>query len=135
MAGRFIIFKIMEFEMVAWDDMPRIEQLACIYSDAYKDAYNMRPRGIDTSNWTEAMFESQLEYLSGVIKNNEQMRLENEAFAEQRLDETIAKLMNAGAKDRAMAIRWLHEAHDTDGDDSYLEFHLGVGYGYFKRTA
>jgi hypothetical protein len=137
MAGCFVFFKIMEFEMemVAWEDMPRIEQLQCIYWDMYKDAYNVRPRGVNMSDWTEADFEMQLNGLEIIIQRNTEQRRIEEAFNEINVDETIAKLIKSGAKDRAMAIRWLHEAHDTCGDDSYLEFHLGVGYGFFKRTA
>jgi SpoVK/Ycf46/Vps4 family AAA+-type ATPase len=30
-------------------------------------------------------------------------------------------------------IRWLHQAEETEGDESYLEYKLGVNYGFFAR--
>ena len=122
----------MEYKYVPWDDMPRIEQLACIYWDAYKDAYGMRPRGMDTSKWTEAMFESELDYLQTVIDRNGADRIADEKAAYDRVEETIAKMMDCGCRNREMAIRWLHEAYDTNGDTEYLEYNLGVNYGYFS---
>jgi hypothetical protein len=43
----------------------------------------------------------------------------------------ILLMMKAGAKDRAMAIKWLHEANDTNGDNDFLCYCLGAAYGYF----
>jgi len=34
----------------------RREELECIFWDMYKDAYGVRPRGVDTSAWDEATF-------------------------------------------------------------------------------
>jgi hypothetical protein len=31
-----------------------------------------------------------------------------------------------------MALRWIHEAEGSDGDDEYLCFRAGVPYGYIK---
>jgi hypothetical protein len=31
-----------------------------------------------------------------------------------------------------MALRWIHEAEGSDGDDEYLCFRSGVPYGYIK---
>jgi len=122
----------MEYKYVPWEEMPRIEQMQCIYWDAYKDAYGMRPRGIDTSDWTEAMFESELTYLQTVINRNQVLRLEEEALAAIRLEETIAKMMECGCRNRETAIRWLHDIYETNGDTEYLEYNLGVNYGYFS---
>jgi hypothetical protein len=121
-----------EYKFTPWDELSRRDQLACIYSDAYKDAYNFRPRGVDTSDWTEAMFESELAYLQTVIERNENARLEDEAFAAIRLEETIDKMMECGCRNREMAIRWLHDIYETNGDTEYLEYNLGVNYGYFS---
>ena len=131
-ANQTTVESAMEYKYVPWEEMPRIEQLQCIYWDAYKDAYGMRPRGIDTSNWTEAMFESELTYLQTVINRNEGVRLQEEALAAEQLEETIAKMMECGCRNREMAIRWLHDMYETNGDTEYLEFNLGVNYGYFS---
>jgi hypothetical protein len=37
----------------------------------------------------------------------------------------------SGAKDREMAMRWIHEAEGSNGDDEYLCFLLGLPYRYF----
>jgi len=121
-----------EYKYTPWDELSRRDQLACIYSDAYKDAYNFRPRGVDTSDWTEAMFESELAYLQTIIERNESVRLEDEALAAIRLEETIDKMMESGCRNREMAIRWLHDIYETHGDTEYLEYNLGVNYGYFS---
>ena len=38
--------------MKSWEDLTPLEQARETYSDMYKDAYGMRPRGVDTSTWT-----------------------------------------------------------------------------------
>jgi hypothetical protein len=43
-------------------------------------------------------------------------------------------LLRSGAKDRAMALRWVHEAEETNGDDEYLCYTVGLPYGYFRET-
>ncbi len=121
-----------EYKYTPWEELSRRDQLACIYSDAYKDAYNFRPRGVDTSDWTEAMFESELAYLQTIIERNEADRIEDEKAAYDRVEETIERMMECGCRNREMAIRWLHEAYDTNGDTEYLEYNLGVNYGYFS---
>jgi len=121
-----------EYKYTPWEELSRRDQLSCIYSDAYKDAYGMRPRGTDTSNWTEAMFVSELAYLQTVIDRNEADRIEDEKAAYDRVEETIERMMECGCRNREMAIRWLHDCYDTNGDTEYLEYNLGVNYGYFS---
>jgi hypothetical protein len=56
------------------DTMTRQEELQCIYWDMYKDAYGIRPRGIDTSNWTEEAFVKEFDHLGRTIDENERQR-------------------------------------------------------------
>ena len=70
-----------------------------------------------------------------VIEAEEVQRREMEAEATVRVEKAIDTLMRSGARDRATAIRWLHESHDTQGDDEYLCFQLGLPYGYFRKAA
>jgi hypothetical protein len=121
-----------EYKYTPWEEMSRHEQLSCTFWDAYKDAHGFRPRHVDTSKMTEAQLEAELEYLAMVIKREEDDRIEDEIRAGQRLEETIYKMMDCGCRNREMAIRWLHEAYETNGDTEYLEYNLGVNYGYFS---
>jgi hypothetical protein len=116
----------------SWEEMSVLEQMQCQYWDMYKDAYNVRPRGIDTSSWTEDDFTSEFVFLSRLINANEVQRKESEADAVVVFEQRMKDLMEIGAKDRAMALRWIHEAEETNGDDEYLCFSVGLPYGYFK---
>jgi hypothetical protein len=113
--------------------MTRQEELHSIYWDMYKDANGIRPRGIDTTTWTEAEFAKEFEYLDRVIARNELLRKAAEEKAAHALEMRIQSLFACGAKDREMAIRWLHDAEGTLGDDEFLCYTLGLPYRYFKK--
>ena len=116
-----------------WEEMSTLEQYACQYWDMYKDAYGVRPRGIDTSSWTEADFEREFFQLSVTIAEEDRVRKEAEEKAAHDFEMRVLSLQQTGAKDRAMAIRWVHEAEGSDGDDEYLCFLIGLPYGYFRK--
>jgi hypothetical protein len=102
----------------------------------YKDAYGVRPRGIDTTDWTEAQFEAEFVQLGKAIDANYKEQLASEAKAIQRFEAQVANWIESGAKTRETAIRWFHEAEQTNGDDEYLCYCLGLPYRYFvKETA
>jgi hypothetical protein len=124
--------KMSEYTYKSWEEYTPLEQAAATWWDMYKDAYNFRPRGVDTSSWTLETFESEMEYLQQVIQRNEAQRLVNEDAAIQDFEERVAKIIALGARDRAMAIRWIHEAEGSDGDDEYLCYCVGVPYGYIR---
>ena len=119
----------------SWEEMSELEQLSCIWWDAYKDAHGFRPRGTDTSAWTVEMFKAEIEHLADVIDREEKLRLEDEAHAARRLEDRIAATILQGAGDRATAIRWIADAEGANGDMEYLCYLLGVKYGYFKEAA
>jgi len=58
--------------MKPWAELTRLEQLAITHWDAYKDAHGVRPRWIDTSQWTESDFESEIELLIEIMKRDNQ---------------------------------------------------------------
>lgn len=121
-------------EFKTWEEMSTLEQYACTYWDMYKDAYNVRPRGIDTSKWTEQDFEQEFERLGQEIERADQARKEDQAQAVVRFCKRIEDLIRSGAKDRETALRWIHEADGSNGDDEYLCFLNGLPYGYFKKA-
>jgi hypothetical protein len=120
-------------EFKSWEEMTVLEQMACQYWDMYKDAHGIRPRGIDTSTWTEADFIKEFEYLGQVITQQEEARVEAEHLASVKFEQRVLILMGMGADDRATAVRWIHEAEGTSGDDEYLCWTLGLPYSYFRR--
>ena len=118
-----------------WEEMTTLEQYACQFWDMYKDAYGVRPRGIDTSAWTEADFLKEFGYLNLVIEREEIARKEREERAAHDFEMRMLGLLQSGAKDREMALRWVHEAEGSDGDDEYLCYLVGLPYGYFRKVA
>lgn len=117
----------------SWEEMSTLEQYACQYWDMYKDAHNVRPRGIDTSTWTEAEFEAEFVSLSKTIEANYKDQLAQEEVAQHDFEIRVLDLLMSGAKDRDMALRWIHEAEGSNGDDEYLCFLLGLPYRYFVK--
>ena len=122
-------------EFTSWEDMSTLEQYACQYWDMHKDAYGVRPRGIDTSSWTEADFEAEFVILAKTIDANYKEQLAQEAVAQHDFEMRMLSLLQTGAKDREMALRWIHEAEGSNGDDEYLCFLLGLPYRYFVVDA
>jgi hypothetical protein len=101
----------------------------------YKDAFGIRPRGIDTSAWTEADFLAEFKELGEIIDREEKIRVAAQQNAMFSFEKRVDDLIFSGAKDRATAIRWIHEAEDTQGDDEYLCYTLGLPYMYFRKVA
>jgi len=114
----------------SWEEMSVLEQMACQYWDMYKDAYGVRPRGVDTSTWTEADFLKEFGYPNLVIEREAVLRQEREDSAMHEFEMRMLDLLRSGAKDREMALRWIHEAEETGGDDEYLCYTLGLPYRY-----
>ena len=120
-------------EFKTWEEMTVLEQYACTYWDMYKDAYGVRPRGIDTSAWTEADFEREFVQLSVTIAEEDRQRKESEEKAAHDFEMRVLSLLQTGAKDREMALRWIHEAEGSNGDDEYLCYLVGLPYRYFIK--
>ena len=125
----------MTTEFKSWDKLSDLEQAQATYWDMYKDAYGVRPRGVDTSGWTVETFLKEFAYLGLVIEREDIARKETESQATVVFEQRIQSLIEAGAKDRATAMRWIHEAEDTNGDDEYLAWTLSLPYGYFRKAA
>jgi hypothetical protein len=105
-----------------------------IVSDLHKDAHGYRPREYFWAEWhaasndgKQAIWEDLLADLSDSIEQEERSQKICIAAVEKRIQEILDTVVGST---RADAIRFLDEAHDTRGDISFLEFELGVPYGY-----
>lgn len=110
-----------------------LQNLAAMYSDMYKDVHGFRPRGFIYEGWTADDYERELADLEVAllaVMAEENARADRSAAAFEKL---VADLMASGAADRATAIRWLHDAENTAGDDGYLEYCMGLRYGYLQK--
>ena len=113
------------------ETLTRQEELQSIFWDMYKDAYGIRPRGISTHLWDEAKFIREFDFLSSVIKDNDVQRKIAENEAAHAFEMRVQSVLACGAKDRAMALRWIHEAEGSNGDDEFLCYLVGLPYRYF----
>jgi hypothetical protein len=119
--------------LTSWEELSDLEQAQATYWDMYKDAHGIRPRGIDTSTWTMADFDREFKYLGQVINAEEVIRKQAEEKAVEEFERRVAEMLTLGARDIDMAMRWIHEAEDTNGDSDYLAWTLGLPYRYFAQ--
>ena len=113
------------------ETMTRREELQSIYWDMYKDAHGIRPRHIRLDLCTEAEIEADLDRLHAIIVDNERERVGMERKAAHEFEMRVQGLLVSGAKDRAMALRWIHEAEGSNGDNEFLCYLVGLPYRYF----
>jgi hypothetical protein len=114
-----------------FETMTRKEELQSIYWEMYKEAHGFRPRHIRLDLCTEAEIEQDLDRLQIIIDENAAINARREAGAAHDFEMRVQSLLSMGALDRAMALRWIHEAEETRGDDDYLAYTLGLAYCYF----
>ena len=95
--------------MKHWNELTPLEQAHETYSDMYKDAHGVRPHN-DVSNWTLADFEKEFEYLGRVIKEDMEREEAEQERAINDFEARVRATIEAGAKDRATAIRWIDTA-------------------------
>ena len=124
----------MSNEFKSWEEMSKLEQAQCIHWDMYKDAYGVRPRGIDTSSWTLEQFEAEFAELGQTIEKEETQRKINETKAIAEFEDRVANLMHTGTN-RERVIAWLMDAESANGDFEYFCYTQGLPYSYFKKVA
>jgi hypothetical protein len=113
------------------DTRTELEELKDMYCDCYKDVHGVKAR------WVYGRQDLTVEDLKGMLARLEVeytfVRAE-EVAREQKAIETAQKqigtLLRHGAKDTAMAIRWMHESYRTDGDNRFLDYELGTPFGW-----
>jgi hypothetical protein len=121
--------------MKSWEDLTPLEQARETYWDMYKDAYGVRPRGVDTSGWSLEYFESEFKILGAAIEQEETDRKASEARAIVRFEDLVQTLMHTDTT-RERVIDWLMRRENIAGDDyDYFCYTQGLPYGYFRKVA
>lgn len=117
-------------------ELSRRDSLLSYISDAHKDAYGFRPRGMGYNELSIEELEAEADRLSeavcSAIEEEERWELEARAKWEASVSEAIA----VGAGNRETAVRWLLDAEGLleECSEGYANFVLGVGYGYNLET-
>ena len=119
--------------LTSWEEMTVLEQMQCQYWDMYKDAYGVRPRGVDTSSWSETEFMAEFDMLAKVIETEYIARKEAEAIAVEKFEQHVTNTICMGARDRETALRWIMDASTASDDWEYFCFLNGLPYGYFNK--
>ena len=122
-------------EFTTWEQMSDLEQAQCQYWDMYKDAYGVRPRGVDTSTWTLADFDAEFQLLGEIIKQEDIARKAAETEAIEKFEKHVTDTICMGARNRETALRWIMDASNANGDWEYLCYDLGLPYHYFRKVA
>ena len=105
------------------------------FSDLYKDSHGFRPSAgyyewLDRASADE--LQAEWDYLIRVLDANLNEEARQQAEALEDLNRRLAQIMTINKVCMATAIRWMHDAYDTNGDNEYLDYKLGVKYGTIK---
>jgi len=107
-----------------------------IVGDLYKDAHGFRPGSDFWQQWsisTPEQKQSIWDGLSQELRDSEVQQAAREAAAIQKFEVIIANILKTiQGSTREDAIRYLHDAYQTNGDANYLEYLTGVPYGYLS---
>lgn len=108
-----------------------------IVSDLYKDTYGFRPKESFWNMWSsvddggkQLMWDALLEVLDKVI--TEEDSREKQAIVD--FEKLIARAISYGAKTREVALQWIMESSDCNGDWDHLCWKYGIPYTYFANS-
>lgn len=110
-----------------WEELSELEQLESIYCDMHKDVYGVKAR------WYRAESVEQARRDLDRLQAELEVQMVQDRAAEQMAIAAFQELVASYGFDNAK--RWQHQAYNTNGDDEYLEYNLGLPYGYFKSAA
>jgi hypothetical protein len=112
--------------------MNEIQELEEIYCEMHKDVYGVKARWIKFDSVEEGR--AALDQLGEALKAEMASQAAHEAQAVATFEARVESLILMGAGSRADALRWLHDSCNTQGDDDFLCYELGLPYGYLRRS-
>ena len=111
-------------------DRTELEELMDDYCDFHKDVYGVKARWIYGQQVTVEEMKEMLARLEREYKAQVEEEKQRTAQAEEAAREQVRTLIEHGARNVVRAVRWMHDAHDTGGDNRFLDFELGCEYGF-----
>jgi hypothetical protein len=112
----------------SWEDLSELEQLESTYCEMHKDVYGVKARWYKASSVEQAR--KDLEVLQAELER----QMAADKVAQQQAIAAFQELAKSyGGVETAK--RWQHQAYNTQGDDEFLCYCMGLPYGYFKQAA
>jgi hypothetical protein len=109
--------------------MTRLESLEQTYCEMHKDVHGVKARWYRAESVEQAEADiARLEAEWEIVAKRER---EEQSAAAVRFEARVAEYVALGAGDRETALRWIHDAEETNGDPEYLCYVSGLPYGYF----
>lgn len=110
------------------DTLTELQELEEIYCEMYKDVHGVKARWYRAESVEQARRD--LEALGAELD----AVVFEELRAQEQAAERFAKLVVSVYKgDFERAVRHQHEAYNTNGDEGFLEYHMGLPYGFFEK--
>jgi hypothetical protein len=119
---------------LAYFDTPRtkLQELMDDYCDLHKSVHGIKARWIYGAGYSEAQMEDMLARLQRDAEEVWKQEAAREAIADAAFITAINKMVELGAGDHKTALKWLHDAHDTGGNNTYLGFDFGCSYQFVE---
>lgn len=111
--------------------LSELEELEQIYCEMHKDVYGVKARWYRAESVEAARRD--IENLHSAMEVIAAQEKELQETCIREFEDRVRTLIEAGAGDRETAIRWLHQAEDTDGSSTSLEHALGLPYYYLSQ--
>ena len=111
------------------------ENMILLYSDFHKDAYGIRPRGLNLYAFTTEELEADFDRFEQVCADNRIEEKAAEAEADNAFKALIANTIQMGAGNEATALRWIAEgAVDQYGYDyEHFLWSQGILYSAYGK--
>lgn len=119
----------MDEQFKTWEELSELEQLESIYVEMHKDVYGVKAR------WYKAKSVEQARADLAVLERELKEKEKADAIAQQAAIDGFYKVMSAHNIDFETAKRWHHQMYNTQGDDEYLCYNLGLPYKFFEKAA
>ena len=106
------------------------------FSDLHKEARGFRPsegfwQWVKTATPDE--LQEKWDSLSHAADREYTLMQEMQAEALVRLREELAETTANNRVDMVTAVRWMHDAYSTNGDNEFLDYRCGVAYGTIAK--
>ena len=106
------------------------ENMILLYSDFHKDAYGIRPRGLNLYAYTTEELEADFARFEQVCADNRIEELAAEAEADLAFRALITNTIQMGAGDEVTALRWIAEGEVEQYGYDYEHFLWSQGIAY-----